>query len=75
MSVDEDQLIKQMETLADKLDVSEETRPISDMIRGWVLCIQEQMEDEDKASEDYTELKEIIDRAVSDAKGYKPYNP
>jgi len=74
MTVDPDQLISQMETLADKLDASEETQPIASMIRGWVLCVQEIL-DPDRENENYTNLVQSIKEAVSDANGYRPYSP
>lgn len=75
--VDTDQLIRQMETVGDKLEAHGETEALGRMINEWVICVRqlvEEIEDADNNA-DATEAIEAINDALKDAGGYKPLNP
>lgn len=72
--VDVEQLIRQMETVADKLETCDDTGGLARMIRTWVVCVQ-QLDKEDCEAEEYKQVKEALEFALKDGGGYKPLNP
>ena len=72
MNVDKDELVNQMEAVIHNLSGNEDTQGLADIIRGWVLCVNELSEEEPEV---YSELHSTLTKAISDAKGHQPYRP